>query len=77
MCENSGFGPLAALSFRPNELNAQADGSAREQRNCQSRALRGGSFRNDRELITSSARNHYDASVRYIAHGFRVARTLN
>ena len=31
----------------------------------------------DRETITASARGNYDSSVRYIAHGFRVARDLD
>jgi formylglycine-generating enzyme required for sulfatase activity len=38
--------------------------------------LRGGSFRNDRNNVTVSVRNYYDASVRYIGNGFRVAADL-
>ena len=61
----------------PNYQGAPADASARDQKNCEKRVLRGGSYRTDRETITASARGNYDSSVRYIAHGFRVARDLN
>jgi formylglycine-generating enzyme required for sulfatase activity len=74
---HGGVAQWVADCWFANYQGAPVDGSSREQRNCQSRVLRGGSFRNGRELIASSARNHYDASVRYIAHGFRVARDLN
>jgi formylglycine-generating enzyme required for sulfatase activity len=36
--------------------------------------LRGGSFRNNRDSITATSRKYYDSSVRYLEHGFRVAR---
>jgi formylglycine-generating enzyme required for sulfatase activity len=61
----------------PNYQGAPTDGSARDQKNCTKRVLRGGSFRNDRTMISSTARNNYDASVRYITNGFRVARDLD
>jgi formylglycine-generating enzyme required for sulfatase activity len=60
----------------PNYQGAPADGSARERKGCSSRVLRGGSFRNDRNAITAASRNFYDASVRYLDHGFRVALSL-
>jgi hypothetical protein len=41
------------------------------------RVLRGGSFRTDLDGILPTARNNYDAPVRYLENGFRVARDLN
>jgi formylglycine-generating enzyme required for sulfatase activity len=72
-----GVAQWVADCWFPNYQGAPADARAREQKNCQKRVLRGGSFRTDRESITASARSSYDSSVRYIAHGFRVARDLN
>jgi formylglycine-generating enzyme required for sulfatase activity len=60
----------------PNYQGAPADGAAREARGCMRRVLRGGSFRSGREDILPVARNFYDAPVRYLANGFRVARDL-
>ena len=61
----------------PNYHNAPGDGSARESPNCMQRVLRGGSFRADLEDIMPTARGYYDAPVRYLANGFRVARDLD
>jgi formylglycine-generating enzyme required for sulfatase activity len=72
-----GVAQWVADCWFPNYQGAPADGSARDQKNCQSRVLRGGSFRNDKTEITVTARNRYDASVRYILHGFRVAADLD
>jgi formylglycine-generating enzyme required for sulfatase activity len=55
---------------------APADGSARVETNCRKRVLRGGSWREDKTYVTSTARMNYDADVRYFAHGLRVARDL-
>jgi formylglycine-generating enzyme required for sulfatase activity len=44
---------------------------------CTRRVLRGGSWRNDPSYLTSASRFMYDATVRYIANGFRVARSLD
>src|SRR5215475_1299076 len=74
---HGGVAQWVADCWFPNYQGAPADARAREQKNCQKRVLRGGSFRSDRESITASARGNYDSSVRYIAHGFRVARDLN
>src|SRR5262245_30929832 len=74
---HGGVAQWVADCWFPNYQGAPADASARDQKNCQKRVLRGGSFRTDRETITASARGSYDSSVRYIAHGFRVARDLN
>jgi formylglycine-generating enzyme required for sulfatase activity len=61
----------------PNYNGAPADGAAREAPNCVRRVLRGGSFRSDQDAILPVARNFYDAPVRYLANGFRVARSLD
>ena len=74
---HGGVAQWVADCWAPNYAQAPTDGSAHDQRNCQKRVLRGGSFRNERADITAAARNNYDASVRYIAHGIRVARDLN
>ena len=60
----------------PNYNGAPADGSARDARGCSKRVLRGGSFRSSADEITPVSRSNYDAPVRYLANGFRVARSL-
>ena len=61
----------------PNYRSAPGDGSARESPNCMERVLRGGSFRSGLDDIMPTARGYYDAPVRYLANGFRVARDLD
>ncbi|MEK0084121.1 SUMF1/EgtB/PvdO family nonheme iron enzyme [Benzoatithermus flavus] len=56
---------------------APADGSTREASGCRERVLRGGSWRDDPAYLGTTTRNFYDADVRYIANGFRVARDLD
>jgi formylglycine-generating enzyme required for sulfatase activity len=58
----------------PNYNGAPTDGSAHQTPNCMKRVLRGGSFRANLDEIMPSARNSYDAPVRYLENGFRVAR---
>jgi len=72
-----GVAQWVADCWSPTYQGAPSDGSAREQRSCQDRVLRGGSFRNTHGDVTVISRNHYDASVRYLAHGFRVAADTN
>jgi hypothetical protein len=55
---------------------APSDGRARLEPGCRKRVVRGGSWRDDQSYATSSARLAYDADVRYVAHGLRVARDL-
>ena len=61
----------------PNYSNAPVDGSARQSPGCMKRVLRGGSFRAGIDDIAPTARGNYDAPVRYLANGFRVARDLD
>ncbi|HEY0419842.1 MAG TPA: SUMF1/EgtB/PvdO family nonheme iron enzyme, partial [Acetobacteraceae bacterium] len=63
--------------WAPNYQGAPSDGTARESRACLKRVLRGGSFHSDHDDILPIARNFYDAPVRYVSNGFRVARSLN
>jgi formylglycine-generating enzyme required for sulfatase activity len=58
----------------PNYSNAPGDGSARQSPSCSKRVLRGGSFRAGPDDMTPTSRGNYDAPVRYLANGFRVAR---
>ena len=60
----------------PNYRGAPSNGAAREAPICMKRVLRGGSFRAGHDNIAAASRNGYDASVRYVANGFRVARDM-
>jgi formylglycine-generating enzyme required for sulfatase activity/class 3 adenylate cyclase len=42
---------------------------------CQQHVLRGGSWQNDPSYLRAASRDAYDTSVRYVTHGFRVARS--
>jgi formylglycine-generating enzyme required for sulfatase activity/uncharacterized caspase-like protein len=53
---------------------APRNGTARELPNCRQRVLRGGSWKNDSTYMRSASRDYYDTGVRYLTHGFRVAR---
>jgi formylglycine-generating enzyme required for sulfatase activity len=55
---------------------APKDGSARQRSNCQSRVLRGGSWRNDASYARSASRFTYDHDVRYVLNGFRIVRAM-
>ncbi len=55
---------------------APSDGSSRQSPNCRVRVLRGGSWRNDSSYMYSAVRFKYDANVRYLLNGLRVAKTL-
>jgi formylglycine-generating enzyme required for sulfatase activity len=54
---------------------APRDGSAWPMENCREHVLRGGSWRNDPTDVRVAARVFYDTTVRYPAHGMRVARS--
>jgi formylglycine-generating enzyme required for sulfatase activity len=55
---------------------APTDGSAWTSSDCQENVIRGGSLRNDSSYAHSTSRFTYDTTVRFIANGFRVAKTL-
>ncbi len=58
-------------------VGAPTDGSSWKRKNCTVRVLRGGSWRNDSSYMYSALRFRYDADVRYLLNGFRVAKTLD
>jgi formylglycine-generating enzyme required for sulfatase activity len=61
----------------PNYRGAPTDATPRDAKDCEKRALRGGSFRSPHDEITVTYRGNYDAPVRYLVNGFRVARDLD
>jgi formylglycine-generating enzyme required for sulfatase activity len=52
---------------------APTNGAAWPAPRCLTHVLRGGSWKNPPKDITVSSRNYYDASVRYLANGVRIA----
>ena len=56
---------------------APKDGSSWKKADCRENVIRGGAWRNDASYIHSTSRFKYDANVRYLLNGFRVAKTLN
>ena len=73
---NGGVWEWVSDCWHSSYNGAPNDGSSWETPGCQQKVLRGGSWRDDPSLVRSSSRFYYDASVRYIANGFRVALTL-
>ena len=71
-----GVAQWTADCWVPNYRGAPTDASPREAKSCEKRVLRGGSFRAPHDEITVTYRGNYDAPVRYITNGFRVARDL-
>ncbi len=69
-----GVAQWTADCWFPNYRGAPADAAPREAKNCDKRVLRGGSFRSPHDEITVTYRGNYDAPVRYLVNGFRVAR---
>nr|WP_294526699.1 SUMF1/EgtB/PvdO family nonheme iron enzyme [uncultured Rhodopila sp.] len=69
-----GVAQWTADCWFPNYRGAPVDATPREGKACDKRVLRGGSFRSTHDEITVTYRGNYDASVRYIVNGFRVAR---
>jgi formylglycine-generating enzyme required for sulfatase activity len=55
---------------------APTDGGAVDRPQCAERVLRGGAFNQDTSYANSASRFKYDATVRYYAHGFRIARDM-
>jgi len=55
---------------------APADGSAWQSDGCREHVLRGGSWQNDPSYLRATSRDSYDTGVRYLTHGFRIARSL-
>jgi formylglycine-generating enzyme required for sulfatase activity/class 3 adenylate cyclase len=62
--------------WHKNYQGAPTDGSAWVDNDCLSHIIRSGSWKNDPSYVRPSSRDHYDTSVRYPTHGFRVAHSL-
>ena len=62
--------------WNDNYKQAPKDGSAWTSGQCRQRVIRGGSFANKSNTVTSAARFRYDLDVRYFANGFRVVRDV-
>ncbi len=60
-----------------NYDGAPSDGSSWDSGNCSVRVIRSGSWRNDKTYVHSASRFKYDAYIRYIQNGFRIAKTLD
>jgi formylglycine-generating enzyme required for sulfatase activity/class 3 adenylate cyclase len=58
-----------------NYQGAPAGGDVWEAADCSQHVLRGGSWENDPGYLRAASRDAYDGSVRYISHGFRLARS--
>ncbi|WP_448189747.1 SUMF1/EgtB/PvdO family nonheme iron enzyme [Azospirillum sp. sgz301742] len=71
---SGGVAEWVADCWNPSYKGAPADGSAWTAGDCKKRVLRGGSWRDELDAITVTARLGYDFDVRYVADGFRVAR---
>jgi formylglycine-generating enzyme required for sulfatase activity len=71
-----GVAEWTADCWFPNYRGAPADATPRDAKSCEKRVLRGGSFRSPHDEIAASYRSNYDAPVRYLVNGFRVARDL-
>lgn len=74
---SGGVAEWVADCWARSHAEAPTDGSARVTRPCAARVLRGGSWRNAHDEVTSTSRLGYDAVVRYYANGLRVARDLD
>ncbi len=57
-------------------VGAPSDGSPWDKQDCREHVIRGGSWRNDQSYMHSASRFRYDADVRYLVNGFRVAKDL-
>jgi formylglycine-generating enzyme required for sulfatase activity len=71
-----GVAEWTADCWFPNYRGAPADATPRDAKSCEKRVLRGGSFRSAHDEIAAAYRSNYDAPVRYLVNGFRVARDL-
>jgi formylglycine-generating enzyme required for sulfatase activity/class 3 adenylate cyclase len=60
--------------WHKNYQGAPADGSPWPDGDCSAHVLRGGSWKSAPANIRVASRDQYDANVRYLTHGFRLAR---
>jgi formylglycine-generating enzyme required for sulfatase activity len=62
--------------WHTNYQGAPRDGSSWDAPNCRQHVLRGGSWYSDPTEIRVTSRSRYDSTVRYPAHGFRIALSI-
>ncbi len=74
---NGGVAEWTADCWENSYAGAPNDGSARGGSRCAQRVLRGGSWRNEAVYLRSASRLFYDADVRYLVNGLRVAASAN
>lgn len=55
---------------------APSDNRSWDEQNCRVRVIRGGSWRDGAQYMPTTTRFKYDASVRFVQNGFRVARDM-
>ncbi len=60
--------------WHKNYQGAPGDGTPWLDAECSAHVLRGGSWKSEPANIRTASRDQYDANVRYLTHGFRVAR---
>jgi formylglycine-generating enzyme required for sulfatase activity/class 3 adenylate cyclase len=63
--------------WHKNYQGAPSGGEPWLDPDCAIRVLRGGSWKSEPTNIRTASRDQYDANVRYLTHGFRVARAMN
>lgn len=73
---NGGVWEWVADCWHRNYNGAPRDGSRWDKPDCREYVIRGGAWRNDSTYVHSASRFKYDAYVRYLLNGFRVARSL-
>lgn len=73
---SGGVAEWVADCWHKDYHGAPADGSAWQDNDCREHVLRGGSWQNDPSYLRTTSRDSYDTGVRYLTHGFRVARSL-
>ena len=70
-----GVDQWVADCWHKNFVGAPADGKAWVEESCAEHVLRGGSWKSEPSAVHSASRDHYDTAVRYLTHGFRIARS--
>ncbi len=70
-----GVAEWVADCWHKNYEGAPTDGSVWTGGDCTKHVLRGGSWQNDPSYLRAASRDAYDTAVRYLTHGFRLARS--
>jgi formylglycine-generating enzyme required for sulfatase activity/class 3 adenylate cyclase len=70
-----GVAEWVADCWHRDYAGAPGNGAVWDEGDCSKHVLRGGSWQNDASYARAASRDAYDTSVRYVTHGFRVARS--